>query len=264
MDRKYFMYLFEVQYLGLRYHGWQKQGGAPSIKTVQGSIERVFKYLIGEGVRFKTMTTSRTDAGVSANGSYFELFSKEAINAQKVLEEFNEIGPDDIRLLSVEEVGPEFNIIQNPKVKEYLYQFTFNESLHPFCAAYMTNFKEPLNIALMQQAAKLFEGEHNFLHYSYKISEDAKVVRSIDLAEVRENDIYSASFFPEKSFLFRVVGKGFLRYQIRKMMGALVRVGAGEWDLEELKRSLVAGYHTDHPIGPVASNGLILNQVKFK
>ena len=264
MNKKYFTYLFEIQYLGLRYHGWQKQGGGNSVKTVQGTVERVFKYLIGEDIQFKTMTTSRTDAGVSANGSYFELFSRAEIDAQQILEQFNAIGPDDIRLLNVEEVGPEFNILQSPKTKEYLYQFTFDEELHPFCAPYMTNFSFKLDIELMKKAAKIFEGEHYFLHYSYKVSEDSKFVRFIDLAEVVENDMYSANFFPKKSFIFRVEGKGFLRYQIRKMMGALIRVGKGEWSLEDLKSSLVEGFDTEHPVGPVAPNGLILHKVNFQ
>ena len=71
-------------------------------------------------------------------------------------------------------------------------------------------------------------------------------------------------FFPKKSFIFRVEGKGFLRYQIRKMMGALIRVGKGEWSLEDLKSSLVEGFDTEHPVGPVAPNGLILHKVNFQ
>ena len=70
MFEKRFYYLVKIQYLGYRFHGWQKQ---PQLKTLHHMIDRTLKYVLGE-TRFKTLGAGRTDAMVSANEAAFELF----------------------------------------------------------------------------------------------------------------------------------------------------------------------------------------------
>ena len=67
--KKYF-YLFKIQYLGYRFHGWQKQ---PNLKTVHLMVDRTLKFILQEQ-KFKTLGAGRTDAMVSANEAAFELF----------------------------------------------------------------------------------------------------------------------------------------------------------------------------------------------
>ena len=70
MIKKRFYYVITIQYLGYRFHGWQKQ---PNLKTVHLMIDRTFKFIL-EDKPFKTLASGRTDAMVSANASAFELF----------------------------------------------------------------------------------------------------------------------------------------------------------------------------------------------
>ena len=70
MFNKKYYYLFKIQYLGYRFHGWQKQ---PKIKTVQLMIERTLKFIL-EDQKFRILAAGRTDAMVSANEAAFELF----------------------------------------------------------------------------------------------------------------------------------------------------------------------------------------------
>jgi len=65
-------YLIEIQFLGYRFHGWQKQ---PKLKTVHLMIDRTINYVL-ENNKFKTLGTGRTDAMVSANQTAFELFTE--------------------------------------------------------------------------------------------------------------------------------------------------------------------------------------------
>ena len=51
-------YLIEIQFLGYRFHGWQKQ---PKLKTVHLMIDRTINYVL-ENNKFKTLGTGRTDA----------------------------------------------------------------------------------------------------------------------------------------------------------------------------------------------------------
>lgn len=70
MFKKRFYYVFKIQYLGYRFHGWQKQ---PKLKTVQLMIERTLKFILEEQT-FRILAAGRTDAKVSANEAAFELF----------------------------------------------------------------------------------------------------------------------------------------------------------------------------------------------
>ena len=54
MFQKKFYYLVKVQFLGYRFHGWQKQ---PNTKTVHLMIDRTLNYILGEQ-SFKTLGAS--------------------------------------------------------------------------------------------------------------------------------------------------------------------------------------------------------------
>ncbi|WP_109830644.1 tRNA pseudouridine(38-40) synthase TruA [Reichenbachiella versicolor] len=254
-----FFYLVEIQYLGFRYHGWAIQ---PEVNTVQRMVERTLRYVL-DGAKFKVLITGRTDALVSANQSYFELFLDDPIEIDSFLVKFNENLPADIRALSIEEVGKEFNVINDPKTKEYTYLFSYGQKNHPFAAPYMCCLLGELDIELMKQGAKLLEGEHDFINFAYKPKEDTVTRRSIDSAEIVANDMMTASFFPEKSYVFKVRGKGFMRHQVRIMMGCLINLGRGDITLEEMQALIDAKEH--NPVTYVApASGLMLNAVSFK
>jgi len=257
--KKYY-YLITVQFLGYRFHGWQKQ---PHVKTVHLMIDKTLKFIL-EKKTFKTLGSGRTDAMVSANEAAFELFLHEPIeDFDSFLELFNYNLPQDIRALSIKEVDSEFNIIQNSKVKEYLYLFTEGTKNHPFCAPIMTTILEPLDVELMKIGAKCFEGYHNFKTYSYKATNEGIYNRTIENCELFENNIFSANFFPEKSYILRVKGKGFMRNQIRLMMGALIKLGRGDISLEYIKDSLKP--ESEEVMEYIApASGLILNKIEFE
>jgi tRNA pseudouridine38-40 synthase len=256
--KKYF-YLVSVQYLGYRFHGWQKQ---PNLKTVHLMIDKTLRFIL-EKKPFKTLGSGRTDAMVSANDAAFELFLSEPIeDLRSFMELFNFNLPQDIRVLNIKEVNKAFNIIQNSKVKEYLYLFSEGKKNHPFCAPLITTILEPLDVELMKRGAKCFEGSQYFKSYCYKATNDGVYNRTIDTCEIVENNIIKANFFPEKSYILRVRGKGFMRNQIRLMMGTLIKLGRGDITIAYIQNSLkpdskeVMDY-----IAP--ASGLILNKVEF-
>lgn len=234
------------------------------MKTVEGLIKKTLKFVLPERT-FKILGSSRTDAMVSANLAAFELFLNDEPleDLQEFLELFNKNLPPDIRALEISEVTSDFNIIQHPKQKEYLYLFSFGSKNHPFCAPLMANFQDDLDLGKMKDAARLFEGEHDFRNYTVDPSEKTISIRTVLKSEILKNDHYSASFFPEESFVFRVKGSGFLRYQIRLMMGTLIQVGKGEIDLQTIKESLLTGNNTQITYIAPAS-GLILNRIDFE
>ena len=260
MFQKRYYYLVKFQFLGYRYHGWQKQ---PNNKTLHLMIDRTLKYIL-KNQSFKTLAASRTDAKVSAEMAAFELFlnGSPLESLDQFLDQFNFNLPQDIRAISINEVSPEFNVIQDSKHKEYHYVFSNGEKCHPFCAPIMTTILEPLDINLMTLGAKLFQGKHNFKSYCYKAKNNGLYNRTIITCELINNNLYEANFFPKKSYLLRVTGKGFGRHQIRLMMGALIKLGRGEVGLDYIRDSLKE--NSDTKINYIApASGLILKNIEY-
>ncbi|MEE9409141.1 MAG: tRNA pseudouridine(38-40) synthase TruA [Polaribacter sp.] len=223
-----FSYIVCLQFLGFRFSGWQKQTNA---KTLHDMVDKSLSFVF-EDFNFKTIGVGRTDAKVSANSYYLQLFIDSEIEEKEFLKSLNSNFSPDFRAVSVQKVATSFNIIQSSKVKEYHYYFSFGDKNHPFAAPFIVNIDEILNIELMKTAAKLFEGEHYFHKYCTKPSEQTIFKRIIDSCEIVENDILTANFFPETSYILKVKGKGFLRYQIRLMMATLFEVGKGNLGLQ--------------------------------
>ncbi|SHI36418.1 tRNA pseudouridine synthase A [Aquimarina spongiae] len=261
MFRKRFYYLLELQYLGFRYHGWQKQ---PTVNTLQRMVERTVAYVL-EHKDFKVLAAGRTDAKVSANHAFIELFVDHApLDVEEFLPIFNRNLPQDIRALKISVTDEHFNIIRSPKVKEYLYLFSFGSKFHPFCAPFMYNVLEDLDIEIMKKAAQLFVGKHNFRSYCHRPSEHTILEGEILYCEIEKNDVYMANFFPEESYLLRVKGEGFKRNQIRLMMGVLLDLGKGKVDLDFIKQTLNPDAEEIVLEHIVPGSGLILNKVDLK
>lgn len=251
-------YLVEVQYLGYRFHGWQKQ---KELKTVHYMIDRTIKFVLKHD-NFKTLGTSRTDAMVSANHSAFELFTEAPIDIDVFLKEVNFNIPFDIKLISIKEIDNTFNIINTPKIKHYYYLFASGNNSHPFSASLLTTFRVDLDIKLMKEGAELFLGTHNFIKYVTKPNENTNTVREVLQSVIVANTEYTASFFPQESYLFKISSVGFMRNQVRLMMGQLVKLGKHEITLEELEKTLLGTDKT--PFNYIApASGLMLHKTEF-
>lgn len=229
-----FSYLVKIQFLGFRFHGWQKQ---PAVKTVHDIVDKSLHFVF-EREDYKTLGIGRTDAKVSASSYYIHLFTRFEFDKETFIKNFNKNAPADVKAISFQELPKGFDLISSEKVKEYHYYFSFGEKNHPFAAPFMTGLQENLNLERMQLGAKLFEGTHYFHKYCTKPSVKTHFKRRIDSCEIVENGILTANFFPEKSYVLKVRGKGFLRYQIRLMMATLFELGRENLSLDFIKASL--------------------------
>lgn len=233
--KKRFYYVVEIQYLGFRYHGWQKQ---PGFRTIQEMVNKTVNWILPES-KNRVIAAGRTDAMVSVNHTYIEIFTTEEIkNQEQFLFAFNANIPADIRALSIQETTEKFNIILSEKIKEYRYYFAHGEKFHPYTAAFMCNMLETLDIPLMQKAAKLFEGEKDFYSYTFRPNPQTNTVTEVLTCKLEENTELTASFFPEKSYVVTFRGLGFKRNQIRLMMGSLFLLGMHQLSWEDFLATL--------------------------
>lgn len=255
-----YSYLIKIQFLGFRFHGWQKQTNQ---KTLHQSVDKTLGFVFGHS-EFKSLGSGRTDAKVSSQNYTLQLFTKEPISKDSFVLSFNENSPSDIKTSSIEEIQePNFNIIQSPKIKEYHYYFSNDGKNHPYAAPFMSGYKD-LNIELMQEGAKLFEGTHFFGKYCTKPTENTELIRTIGKCQITENQYLKANFFPRTSYVLVVRGAGFLRYQIRLMMGVLIELGMGNCSIDDIKDSLIEKKEIK-PLSNIApASGLHLYDVSFQ
>ncbi|HUH47139.1 MAG TPA: hypothetical protein VLZ54_08315 [Arenibacter sp.] len=261
MQKERYYYLIHLQYLGYRYSGWQHQ---PGHKTVEGMLVKTLKFILPD-VTCKILGAGRTDAKVSALDMAFELFldGSPLPELDNFKREFNKNLPSDIRILSVKEISKGFNIIKDSRAKEYVYLFSFGKKNHPFCAPFLANIQEELDIGLMMRCAQLFVGTYDFSPYTARLKPNTQVIRTIDACEIRKNTILEANFFPATSYALHITGSGFMRYQIRMIMGALIQVGKGELSLSDIKASL-QGDHTAPLTSVAPGSGLMLYDLEFE
>ena len=261
MQKRKYHYLIKIQFLGFRYSGWQNQ---PGQRTVEGMLLKTLKFVMPDR-SFKILGAGRTDAKVSALDAAFELFleGEPISDFVEFIKVFNLNLPPDIRAMEMEEAEDGFNIIQHAKIKEYVYLFSFGEKNHPFSAPFMAQISGPLDIDLMKSACTLFVGTHDFTVYTARVQKSTRTCRTILDCEIRENTILTANFFPERSYMLIVRGEGFMRYQVRMMMGALIQLGRGELTMADMENSLVNA-STMQLTYVAPGSGLLLNKLEFR
>lgn len=251
-------FLIRLQYLGLRYHGVQKQ---VHHQTIQGRLEQTLKATFKEE-ELKTRFSSRTDAMVSAEESFCLLMFNNPQSVVSVESALTKL-PPDILAMEVKAVEDNFTLLKKTKVKTYRYFFSHNQQRpHVFAAPFMTVLNEELDIELMKEGAKLFLGTHYFENYCFKPKEGTSFKKTIESARVIENTFLTANFFPDQSFVFEVSSTGFMRGQVRLMMGSLFRLGKKEISLSELESSLKS-FDPSFVKWMVPSSGLILHKTEL-
>lgn len=111
-------YKITVSYLGTNYCGWQTQKNGTSVQSV---LESAFSKLFGA----KTAVTGsgRTDAGVHALGQVAHFDAETSIPAEKIPFAINTMLPEDVRVLSCEEVSPDFHARFQAKEKHTFINF---------------------------------------------------------------------------------------------------------------------------------------------
>ncbi len=252
-------YVFRIQYLGLRYHGWQVQKG---VKTVQGVLERAVRYSLGEN-DFSILGANRTDSGVSSLDGAFGLYTKHPLEISTFVKKVNENLPSDIRVLGGIIAPGNFNIIQDVVRKRYVYYFTYGNKPHPFFMGYLAYAGFNLDVGKVIKTAKIFEGKHDFRRFCTQGKHIEDFEREITQVQVEEEHPPWCPKTDFPIFTARFEGTGFLMHQIRRMVYALWMVGRGELDEAALRNALSDTQKS--PISPKAPpQGLVLERLIFK
>lgn len=236
-----------VSYKGTNYQGWQKQTNAPS---VQEEIEKVLSRILNTEISISG--SGRTDAGVHAKGQTFHFVIDKEIDIEKLRYSVNCLLPKDIHIISMKEVDENFHSRYGVKEKTYSYTISVGEN-NPFTNEFTYNYLKPLNIERLIDALKPFNGEHNFQDFTSKEEDEDGFKRWVKISTEVNG----------KTLTIKFTGNGFMRYQIRFMVGAAIAVAEGREEVSFIEEHLNPSKQREIIAFKAPSEGLVLEEVKY-
>ena len=210
-----------IEYDGKSFNGWQKQ---PNKLNIQGEIERAIGELTGEEINL--IASGRTDAGVHSFGQTANFRTEnETISIEKFPIAINSKLKKSIVIKSAEEVDERFHSRYSVKSKKYRYVINNSDMGTAIYRDLEYHFPLKLNVEKMIEAAKYFEGEHDFKGFKASGTSSKSSVRTIYKAEViKDGDRIS----------IELTGNGFLYNMVRIISGTLLDVGLEKIKPEEI------------------------------
>jgi tRNA pseudouridine38-40 synthase len=219
---------------------------------VQRAIMTAIEAFSGEKVMVQG--AGRTDAGVHALGqvAHFDLASerdtdtvRDAINAH--------LRPLPVAILSAEKVPGDFDARRSAVRRHYLYRIANRRPDLAIERGRAWRLPRRLDAEAMHAAAQRLVGKHDFTTFRSTECQAKSPEKTLDRLDVSRlgDEIHISA-----------VARSFLHNQVRSMVGSLVVVGDGKWQVADLARALEARDRS--ACGPVAPpDGLYLVKVDY-
>jgi tRNA pseudouridine38-40 synthase len=212
-----------IEYAGTNYHGWQAQAGS-GMPTIQETLEQAIGKLTGETVR--TTSSGRTDAGVHAWGHAANFSTGSSLPADAWAPALNRRLPDDIRIISAEEVPADFHARYSAKGKIYLYRILNRKAPSALLRDRAWHVDRRLNVAAMRRAAAVLVGRHDFSAFRSSGCNAKTPIRKLrSLTIARSGDLID----------IRLEADAFLMHMARNITGTLVEAGLGRFTADDVK-----------------------------
>ncbi len=190
---------FRIAYLGLNFHGFQRQLDVPTVEEhLLFALNRARIINIEKLQNHRYACAARTDRGVSAIEQTIALDSSMNPN----LNQINTYLPKSISVWAHTEVPDHFHPKSDCKLKSYSYFF-----YEP----------QEIDIGLMKRSAELIEGTHNFRFFTRTDPKrNQEFNRTVKKIEIKRNG---------PIICFHFSANGFLWQQCRRIVNHLIEIG---------------------------------------
>ena len=239
----------KLMYNGTAYHGWQVQ---KTEVTVAETLERGISKVCGEPI--KLVGCGRTDAGVHAEHYIANFRTSSRIPIDRLPFAINTHIPEDIVVMAAYEVADDFNAIGSCIKKEYTYRIYNSRIKNPFYVHRAYFYPKRLDEEVMDRAARMFVGTHDFAAVRSVGTDVKSTVRTIYHCYVtRSGDLLE----------LKVCANGFLYNMVRAITGTVLYAAEGKITPEDIPVILKKGDRT--AAGPtVPPGGLYLTKVWYE
>lgn len=245
-------YFAKIKYLGTAFHGFQFQ---PELRTVQGELTRACEECLGVSVR--VTGSSRTDAGVHANGFCITIDADGAtVPPEKLPLAIAKFLPEDISLFYAKVIDSDFHPRYDSKSKEYLYRIYNAQVADPFERGrswFLPRIIDDASLDLMRRAAEKIIGKHDFSAFmsaGSDVEDTVRTVHSISLERV--GSVINV----------RVRADGFLYNMVRIIVGTLVEVAFNRFSPDDIPAIIESGDRLRAGMCAPA-DGLYLDSVEY-
>ncbi|MCS6761382.1 MAG: tRNA pseudouridine(38-40) synthase TruA [Candidatus Devosia symbiotica] len=242
-------YKLTIEYDGTPFSGWQRQKTQPS---VQQALEEAIWRMSGESVTLQA--AGRTDAGVHALGQVAHVDLGKVWDPLRIREALNyHLRPNSVGIIAVDAVDNDFEARFSATARHYQYRILNRRAPAILERNHVWHVSKPLDAEIMDQAAALMLGLHDFTTFRSSECQAKSPMRTLDVLSVRreaEHIVVDAS------------AHSFLHHQVRSMVGCLKLVGEGKWTPADLCAALDAADRSRcRAMAP--SDGLYLTRVDY-
>ncbi len=239
-----------VAYLGQGFAGWQRQPDRPS---VQQALEDAVSRVCG-AARVTVVGAGRTDSGVHASGQVAHVDLPAFIPPASLLRAVNGALPPSVRVRRVVEVGADFHARYDAVAKRYVYRAIWSAPSLPWQGLRSAVVRRPRDRRGVEEALALLPGRRDMRSFAPPSEAHRSPLR--ELFEV-------SGRWSAHGLQLSFVGDGFLRYQVRRMVGAVLEVGWGRRDVDDL-RALLDRPMPGAPVWTAPARGLTLEKVYYR
>lgn len=240
-----------LEYDGANYHGWQSQAGSGN-RTLQQTLEEVLVAVAKEPIR--TISSGRTDAGVHALGHVVNFSTNAGLPPAVWALALNRLLPQDIRVLSSEEVPPDFHARFSATGKTYVYRILNRKPASALDRGRVWHVERKLNLSAMRRAAAVLLGRHDFSSFRGSGCGAKTAIRNLRNITIKKTG---------DRITISLEADAFLMHMARNLVGMLVEAGVGRFSPSEVKSILRARDRTK--AGKTApACGLYLQEVYYE
>ena len=241
--------LIRVSYDGTHYAGWQRQQNALAVQQV---LEEALCKLTGE--RIVVTGSSRTDAGVHAQGQCVHFDTLSRIPADKYPFALNTCLPTDIRVLAGMDISSDFHARFDAKGKCYTYRIHNAPHASALYRDLTAHVPQKLDVARMQRSLPCLLGTHDFAAFQASGGTAKTTIRTLEAVELTQSG---------EELTLLVKGNAFQYNMVRIIAGTLMDIGMGRIPEDAFQRALDTGDRLALGITAPAS-GLELTQVFYQ
>lgn len=242
-------YKLTFEFDGSDFFGWQKQ---PDVRTVEEEIEKALSKLFQSEIDI--IGQGRTDSGVHALKQVAHADLPEQFSVDKIKHAMQGLLPEDVSLMSIEEVHADFHARFDAIARSYSYRIATRPT--PLYRHLCWPHKTELDDETLDQCSKMICGKHNFINFCIPSGDEYQTTDCI---------ITESSWEYVNGFrIYKITGNRFLRHLVRRLVGTMAKVASGSGQTSDFKALLELKGETGLQVYTAPAKGLILENVSYQ
>lgn len=241
-------YQIILAYDGTDFQGFQRLGKG---RSVQEEVEKALRRLNWQGQAI--LGAGRTDRGVHASGQVVAFDLDWTHTTEELQNALNAHLPADVAVVQAQTATADFHPRYDAEARTYRYHIYHQPQRNPLQERFAWRVWPALNLSLLQEAASLLCGEHNFVAFGAPHKKGGCTVRVVFHAVWEQQ---------AGGLLFEISANAFLYHMVRRLVYVQVLVGSGKHMLDDLAQGVLAAQ--PQPPGLAPAHGLVLHEVLYR